>query len=190
MNVKTLMGVMKTLEALKCSTRHSWTSSGRQESVAEHSWRLAMLAYFVKDEFPEADSDKVIMMCLCHDIGEAYKGDIPAFSKTENDKNVERLDYEKFVAALPQPFRNEMSALIKEMWDCETIEAKICRALDKMECLIQHNEANISTWLPLEYELNLTYGSNETEFSEYMKTLKKEINEISKFKINKNQKKG
>ena len=40
----------------------------------------------------------------------------------------------------------------------ETMEAKIVHALDKMETLIQHNEADIATWLPLEYDLQMTYG--------------------------------
>ncbi len=30
------------------NTRHSWLSNGRRESVAEHSWRLSLFAYFVK----------------------------------------------------------------------------------------------------------------------------------------------
>ncbi len=38
------------------------------------------MAYFVQDEFPEADIDKVIQMCIFHDMGEAITGDIPAFS--------------------------------------------------------------------------------------------------------------
>ena len=38
-------------EKLKCNTRHSWTSTGRRASVAEHSWRLALMAYLVRDEF-------------------------------------------------------------------------------------------------------------------------------------------
>ena len=58
----------------------------------------------------------------------------------------------------------------------ETLEAKIYKALDKLEALIQHNEADIATWLPLEYELNFTYGSEETAFCSYMERLRAEIN--------------
>lgn len=78
---------------------------------------------------------------------------------------------------LPEPYRTELSMLFIEMNEQKTIESKIFKALDKMEALIQHNEADISTWLPLEYELNLTYGEKEAEFSEYMKELKKAVNE-------------
>ena len=68
---------MAVAERLKCSLRHSWTSSGRQESVAEHSWRLALLAALVSDEFPGLDREKLLLLCLFHDIGEAFTGDIP-----------------------------------------------------------------------------------------------------------------
>ena len=79
MDPRRLIEIMSVAEKLKNNTRHSWTSSNRQESVAEHSWRLSLMAYFVKDEFPEADISKVILMCIFHDLGEAITGDIPSF---------------------------------------------------------------------------------------------------------------
>ena len=41
-----------------------------------------LMAFFLTDEFPEADMNKVIRMCMIHDLGEAFTGDIPAFDKT------------------------------------------------------------------------------------------------------------
>ena len=79
MEIRAFLDFLSIAEKMKCNTRHSYTSSGRHESVAEHSWRLALMAYLVKDEFPDADIDKVIRMCLFHDMGEAVTGDIPAF---------------------------------------------------------------------------------------------------------------
>ena len=75
------------LEKLKCNTRHSWTSSGRHESVAEHSWMISIMALLLKNEFPDLDMQKVLTMCLIHDWGEAITGDIPAFSKTRKDSS-------------------------------------------------------------------------------------------------------
>lgn len=86
MEIRRLLDFLKTAEQLKCNTRHSYTSSGRLESVAEHSWRLALMAMLVGDEFPEMDMDKVIKMCLIHDMGEAITGDIPAFEKFRNEE--------------------------------------------------------------------------------------------------------
>ena len=62
---------------------------GRHESVAEHSWRIALMAFWLRDEFPQADMDKVIRMCLIHDLGECFTGDIPAFDKTAADEAAE-----------------------------------------------------------------------------------------------------
>ena len=83
MEPRRLIEVMALAEQMKNQTRHSWTSGGRHESVAEHSWRLGVLAYFVKDEFPEADMERVMLMCMFHDIGEAFTGDVPALEKDE-----------------------------------------------------------------------------------------------------------
>jgi len=183
MNIKKLLEIMSIAEKLKNNTRHSWTSSNRHESVAEHSWRLSLMAYLVKDEFPDADINKVILMCICHDLGEAITGDIPAFYKTEKDEIVENKEIIRLISNLPEPYKKELSELFLEMSEQKTIESKIYKALDKMETLIQHNEADISTWLPLEYELNLTYGEKEVEFSKYMKELKQEINKDTINKI-------
>ena len=47
----------------------------------------------------------------------------------------------------------------------------------------QHNESDISTWLPLEYDLQLTYGEENVEFSPYMRKLKAEVNDRTREKI-------
>lgn len=185
MKITDYIKIIDLFEAMKRNTRHSWLSDGRHESVAEHSWRLAAMAYLVKDEFPSADISRVILMCIFHDIGEAFTGDIPAFLKTETDEVAECSTVEGFLDTLPEPYHSELKALFAEMQEQKTAEAKIYKALDKMEAIIQHNEADISTWLPLEYDLQLTYGEKEVEFSEYMKALKKAANERSLEKIDK-----
>lgn len=141
------------------------------------------MAYLVKDEFPDADINKVILMCIIHDLGEAFTGDIPSFNKTDDDELTERQKLRLFLDSLPEPYREELSGLFEEIYTQETIESRIFRALDRMEAVIQHNEADISTWLPLEYELNLVYGEKEVEFSEYMRRLKRAVNEDTLMKI-------
>lgn len=183
METREFLNLMHVAENLKNNTRHSWTSMGRHESVAEHSWRLALMAFFVKDEFPEADIDKVIRMCLFHDMGEAFTGDIPAFWKTSVQEKEESQVVFNWLESLPIPYGEELRELFIEMEELKTPEAKIYKALDKMEALIQHNEADLSTWLPLEYELNLTYGAEQVQFSEYMKRLKEEIDRDTLEKI-------
>ena len=180
-----LLSILSVAEKLKCNTRHCYTSSGRHESVAEHSWRIALMAMLIAPEFPEANMDKVIRMCLIHDLGEAFTGDIPTFDKTEADTEREDILFARWVQTLPEEAKQEFSALLAEMNALETLEAKIYKALDKMEAVIQHNEGDLSSWLPLEYDLQLTYGEKEVEFSSYMKELKEYINQMTREKIRK-----
>lgn len=185
MDIKELIHFVGLIEKLKCNTRHSWTTSGRQESVAEHSFMLAVMAYLVKDAFPEADIHKVMVMCLLHDFGEAVTGDIPAFEKTKKDEMIEEDAIGTLLKELPEKQRAEMAALFQEMKEMQTPEAKLCKGLDKMEAVLQHNEASIETWLPLEYELQLNYGEKEVAYSEYLSALKKQLNEDSREKMEK-----
>ena len=175
MEIGALLQALHVAEQLKNNTRHSWTSDGRHESVAEHSWRVTLMAYFVKDEYPDLDMNRVLLMCLIHDLGEAFTGDIPAFVKTEADEERESALLSQWVSSLPEPFREEMDKLYREMDAQETAEARLYKALDRMETIIQHNEAPISTWLPLEYEKNLVYGKEQCAFSPYTSALQERV---------------
>ena len=95
-----LLDFISSIEPLKYVTRHSWCSNGRQESVAEHAWRMASMAVLLEEEFPEIDIKKVLEMCLLHDLGET-DGDIPAFEKSEDDDNHEFSQLEKLTQILP-----------------------------------------------------------------------------------------
>lgn len=183
MNPKTLIQNLAVAERLKDATRHCYTSGGRHESVAEHSWRMTLMAYWVSDEFPEANLEKLFKMCLIHDLGEAFTGDIPSFEKTQaNEKQEAELLYE-WTSSLPEPFASEMTALYHEMEERQTLEARIYKALDNLEALISHNESNLSTWIPLEYDLQMTYGNDKVTFSEYLTRLRDQVREDSKRKI-------
>ena len=89
MQPRELLDALLIAERLKDTTRHCYTAKGRHESVAEHTWMMSLMAFWVKDHFPEADMDKVIRMCLIHDLGEAFTGDIPTFDKTAADEQKE-----------------------------------------------------------------------------------------------------
>lgn len=145
------------------------------------------MAYWVSDEFPEADLEKLMKMCLIHDLGEAFTGDIPTFDKTEADEQKEGALLSEWVAGLSQPFADEMRALYQEMEERKTLEARIYKALDNLEALIQHNESDISTWIPLEYDLQMTYGNDKVQFSDYLTKLRDEVRNDSKKKIAENR---
>ncbi|MHB1454597.1 MAG: HD domain-containing protein [Saccharofermentanales bacterium] len=190
MKQRELIDFLNVIEKLKCNTRHSWTSTGRHESVAEHSWRLAVMALLLEEEFPGVDISKVLRMCLIHDFGEALTGDIPAFLKTSRDEENEEAAIAELLSFLPSAAEKDFTTLFDEMAKLETPEAKLYKALDKMETIISHNESSIASWLPLEYEQNLTYGASNVAHSEYLKELKEEINRDSIRKIEENLRKG
>lgn len=146
------------------------------------------MAYFMRDEFPEVDMDKVIKMIQIHDLGEAFTGDIPTFDKTEeNEKTEEELLYQ-WVHSLPEQYSREMLSLYEEMAERKTVEAKVYKAIDGLEAVVQHNISEIDTWIPREYELNLTYANDKVEFSEYLKTLREEIRKDTVEKIEESRK--
>ena len=169
MEPEKLLEALHTAEKLKDTTRHCYTSKGRHESVAEHSWMMTLMAFFLQEEFPEADMNKVIRMCIIHD------GDIPAFDKTAADEAAEEALLSHWVDSLPEPVCTEMRTLYAEMAALQTTEAKIYKALDKMEAIVQHNESAIATWEPQEYALNLTYGVEQSQFSPYMQALREAL---------------
>ena len=183
MEPQALLSALHVAERLKDVTRHCHTSGGRHESTAEHSWRLALMAYWLRDDFPELDMDKVVRMCLIHDLGEAFTGDIPSFLKTRADEAREEDLLFAWVRTLPEPFAGEMAALYREMAARQTPEARLYKALDNMEAVIQHNESDLSTWTENEFTLNLTYGFDKAAWSPVLTALRQAVREETEAKI-------
>lgn len=183
MNQRELLNFLNRLERLKTNGRHSVTAGGVTESVAAHSWRLSVFALLLLPEFPQIDGNKLLRMCLIHDFGEAVTGDIPSFLKSKEHERTEEDAVATLLSDLPEPQRGELTALFAEMDALETQEARLYKALDKMEAVIQHNESDISTWIPLEYDLQQTYAmENAAEFP-YLKELRAMMLEDTKQKI-------
>lgn len=175
MNAREYLEILHTAEKLKDTPRHCTTTNGRTESVAEHSWRVSLMAMLLRREFPDVDMDRVVDMCLIHDLGECFTGDIPTFVKTDNDRSTEDILLDQWLDTLPADISKDLKALYAEMEAQETKESKIFKALDKLEALIQHNESPISTWSENEYELNKTYAFNTVEFDKWLTDLRQEI---------------
>lgn len=182
-----LLEILAVSEKLKCNTRHSWTSNGRHESIADHTFQLALMAMLLEDEFPDLNMDRVIRMCLIHDLGEAITGDIPAFEKTNADEIAEDDKLTSWVNSFPDPVKEHFLDLLSEMKAMETGEARLYKALDKMEAVIQHDRADLSTWLPLEYDLQYDYGKEQVQFSAYTQALKEEVDRLTTQRIQEGQ---
>ncbi len=175
MEPRTYLEILHVAERLKDTPRHCTTTKGRIESVAEHSWRVSLMAMLLRREFPRLDIDRVVCMCLIHDLGECFTGDIPTFRKTDADREREDTLLADWVASLPAEVSADLSALYREMDAQQTEEARLYKALDKLEAVIQHNESPLSTWAEHEYDLNRRYAFDAAAFSPWLTELRGEI---------------
>ena len=171
-NIDKIIRFIKEIENLKSVTRTAWTKTGRRESTAEHSWRLAMLLMVLREDFKDLDIDKAIKMSLVHDLGELYDGDISAKLQNDNDNKAEMEEkaMRRMLTILPENLAENIYDLWKEYNECSTKEAKLVKAMDKLETIVQHNQGNNPE--DFDYEFNLQYGKQyfmDNEILEYMR---------------------
>lgn len=183
MEILNIINFIEEVEKLKSVVRTAWTSSGRRESTAEHSWRLALFACVMTQYLPELNISKVIIMSLIHDIGEIYEGDISAALEPDKDEkyNTEYQAAHAVFTLLSKPQAKNMMDIWVEYNDNLTPEAKLVKALDKAETIIQHNQGNNPK--DFNYEFNLEYGKNYFEYNDILKQLRVIIDEKTKQKI-------
>lgn len=153
---------LRSAERLKNVHRSAWTSDGLPESVAAHSWRLCLMAVVLADEFADLDIAKLLKICVIHDLGEALGGDIPAVSQdpATPKSGAERRDLLTLLAPLPATTRSELLVLWDEYEGAASPEARVAKALDKLETIMQHIQGDNPT--DFDYAFNLTYGQQHT----------------------------
>ena len=166
-----LVGVLDFLRAserLKATHRSAYTSDGELESVAEHTWRLCLMALVLAPEFPAVDFARLVKICLVHDLGEAVGGDVPAPEQARRKAaglatgkgDQERRDLLTLLEPLPPALKAEILALWDEHEAAASPEAKLAKALDKLETIMQHAQGkNPPTF---DYRFNLDYGRSHT----------------------------
>ena len=153
--------VLKLAERLKFELRHSYTSSGRQESVAEHTWRMSLMAVLIGPYLDQpVNMEKLLKMIIIHDLIEAEAGDVSALDvlrnpavKTEKEQR-ERAAIENLRRQLDSPVGEEVYRLWYEFEEKTTYEAKVANAFDKLEVQLQHNDADIATWEEIEFDMS------------------------------------
>lgn len=177
MNLEKYIEFIEEAEKLKSVVRTAWTSSGRRESTAEHSWRLALLAGVMREYYPELDINKIIMMSLIHDIGEIYEGDISAaLCPDQNDKfDTEYRAAKTVFSLLPDQQANQMMELWLEYNHNTTPESMLVKALDKAETILQHNQGENPKGF--DYRFNLGYGKEYFKDNEMLEQLRVIIDE-------------
>jgi putative hydrolases of HD superfamily len=149
-----ILAFLRSAERLKDTLRSSHTSSGRPESVAEHTWRLCLMALALRNEFPEVDFSRLIRTWIVHDLGEAITGDVPAIDQNAAAPKTakERLGLLDIIAPLPDALRAELVALWDEYESGSSAEARLA--------IMQHNQGlNPKAF---DYRFNLGYGQQYT----------------------------
>lgn len=171
-----IQDIMKVLdfvnqaEQLKNTMRQCWSSTGKQESTAEHTWRLCLMVMLFEKYLPKLDTLKLMKMCLIHDIAEIVDGDIPATINVPDKSVKERKNLIFLTKNLPTHLKEEILNLWDDYENINSLEAKVSKALDKLETLMQHtigqNPENFN------YEFNLTYGKQYTNEFEVLKIVR------------------
>jgi putative hydrolases of HD superfamily len=140
-------------ERLKNELRHSWTSQGRRESVAEHTWRMSLMAIVIAPHLSlKIDLCKTLKMIIIHDLVEALVGDVPVFAYTNAQFDKEKAAIDEIKTMLQTSAGADIYHLWHEFEMRLSNEAKFAKALDKMEANMQHNEADLSTWTSFDRE--------------------------------------
>jgi putative hydrolase of HD superfamily len=163
-----LIDFLRKAERLKTVTRSAFTSESHAESVAEHTWRVALMATLLAPHFPDVDAARLVRMCLVHDLGEVIGGDIPAPEQarrraegaSEGKSVAERRDLLTLLGPLPQPLRDDITSLWDEYEAAQSPEARLAKAIDKLETILQHTQGRNPP--AFDYRFNLTYGREHT----------------------------
>jgi putative hydrolases of HD superfamily len=180
MRPEELEGILTFLgaaERLKTATRSGWTSAGQPESVAEHTWRLCLMAMLLYGHAPDVDLTRLLKMCLIHDLGEAISGDVPAPAQigSANKAEGERLDLIDLIRPLPQHLRDEILQLWDEYEAASTREAALAKGLDKLETILQHTQGMNPQ--DFDYTFNLHYGQRYTALDPVLAALRARLDE-------------
>ena len=159
-----ILAFLQDAERLKDTLRSGTTRKGRSESTAEHSWRLGLMLLLFERDLTGLDLQKLLKLSLIHDLGEALSGDVPAPSQKpgDNRETREHQDFLTLCAPLPGDLSRELLALFEEYAAADSAEAKLAKAFDKLETMLQHllmPDGDV-----IFYDFNLSYGRDRTDF--------------------------
>src|SRR4051812_39785346 len=174
-----ILTFLREAERLKTVTRSGWTSTGQRESVAEHTWRLCLMAMLLYDRAEGIDLARLLKMCLIHDLGEAIGGDIPAPAQAAGTSKAgqERADLLQLVGPLPSAAQAEIIALWDEYEAASSPEARLAKGLDKLETILQHTQGKNPD--DFDYAFNLDYGQRYTAADPVLAALRSRLDQLT-----------
>ncbi len=139
--IENILDFYKILAEMKALFRQGWLNAQIDknicESVAEHSFSMALTAIYLLPLFPELNNEKAIKMCLIHDLAEAYIGDFTPIDGL-NHKEKFNLEYNAINQIFAKfPKGNELLTLWNEFENASSPEGEFVRDIDKLDMLLQ-----------------------------------------------------
>lgn len=132
----------------------------------------------------KVDLQQVLKMIAVHDLAEITAGDHHAWKGKLKDKHlIEQKALHELMKSLPAHQANEIETLWHQFEAADTPEARFAQAMDKLEVLIQHNEAPLSTWNEKEMTFNLIYGDGVVAYNQMLTLFKDLVRNESKKKL-------
>lgn len=178
-----ILDFLQAAERLKDTLRSGTTRTGRPESTAEHSWRLALMMLLFERDLAGLDMLKLLKLALVHDLGEALSGDVPAPLQSPGDDREarERRDFVRLCAPLPAELAGELTALFDEYAAAASPEARLAKAFDKLETMLQH------LLMPdgdrIFFDFNLGYGRERTDYAPLTRQIRAQVDAETRGRI-------
>jgi putative hydrolase of HD superfamily len=181
--IEGVLGFLMGAERLKDTLRTGHTRAGRQESTAEHTWRLCLMALVLGEAMPGVDASRLLRICLVHDLAEAITGDLPAPAPREEGAKEarERAALAVLTAPLPEAPRAAILALWEEYEAGVTREGRLAKGLDKLETILQHAQGANPPGFNLAY--NLGYGRAETGAEPLLARIRERLDEMTRERL-------
>ncbi|MEM6528361.1 MAG: HD domain-containing protein, partial [Chloroflexota bacterium] len=135
----------------------------------------------------KVDRMKVLKMLIVHDLPEIITGDIPVCDKLEMAEQA-AADEEAALEEITAKYHmgTEIAALCREFEATKTNEAKLARAIDKAEALIQHNNAPMDSWDQNDYDYQTNFGHPNRHYFDvdpFLQALRQQIDADTMAKI-------
>ncbi len=154
-------------------------NTDRRETDTEHSYNLAMHAWFISQSLPELNQEKVMKYALAHDIVEIHAGDVMAIGRTDKQQKAKELreaDALKQIEAEWPDFK-DLTNTIRSYESQNDAESVFVKALDKIMPILHQTLSEGKTWKKLDMNRDtvLKNKDEKTSNSEIIASIWKEL---------------
>ena len=138
MSASELLKLFFEVSKLKTTSRTGWVRCGidRPESIADHSFRTAIISMIISDNL-QLDTEKVLKMALLHDLAEAVVGDITPYDNFPVEEKLRKEEIAVYGLLREVPNRDRYLALWQEFASGQSNEARLVKNVDKLEMALQ-----------------------------------------------------